>query len=222
MVVDTVIQIGRKNAAPLVPTRHVAKPADTRPRARVVNVPKEEMRHHEAVMEARHAAQSVRNDLQSAANALSAANAENDRLSKRVKDLEAENAKLRKGLENANRERQASSNALDELKKLSARVKDLEAENARMCKELEGKKQECSVLSEALDGLKSATTADGVPPPPPPPAQSEPVAADPALTAVAPADAIPIPSAPIKRKRNRGKKNKVEASVQPVDGVSQQ
>lgn len=116
MVVNAIIEVGRKHAAPLVPTRHVAKPADTRPRARVVNVSKEEMRHHEAVMEARHAAQSVRNDLQSAANALSAANEENDRLSKRVKELESENARIRKELESKKQECSVLSEALDGLK----------------------------------------------------------------------------------------------------------
>lgn len=116
MVVNAIIEVGRKHAAPLVPTRHVAKPADIRPRARVVNVSKEEMRHHEAVMEARHAAQSVRNDLQSAANALSAANAENDRLSKRVKELESENARIRKELESKKQECSVLSEALDGLK----------------------------------------------------------------------------------------------------------
>lgn len=208
MVVNTVIDIGRKRVAPLAPMRQIVQPANMRPRARVVNVSKEEMRHHEAVMEARHAAQSARVDLQSAANALSAANAENDRLSRRVKDLEAENAKLHKGLENANRERQASSNAMDELKKLSARVKDLEAENARICKELEGKKQECSVLSEALDGLKSgATVTDGVPPPPPPPAQSDPAA--------------PV-AAKQQKKKHRNKKSKDETLAPAPEGVVQQ
>ena len=206
MVVNAIVEVGRKRAAPLVHTRQVSQPVSMRPRARVVNVPKEEMRHHEAVMEARHAAQSVRNDLQSAANALSAANAENDRLSRLVKDLEAENAKLRRGLENANRERQAPSNALDELKKLSARVKELGADIARIGKEREGKKRECSVLSEALDGLKSgAAVADGVPPPPPPPAQSEPAA--------------PVSAT---RKKNRNRKKQSEPPTQVSDGAVQQ
>lgn len=116
MVVNAIIEVGRKHSAPLVPTRHVAQPADTRQRARVVNVSKEEMRHHEAVMEARHAAQSARNDLQSAANALAAANAENDRLSRRVKELESENARIRKELDSSIQECLVLSKALDGLK----------------------------------------------------------------------------------------------------------
>lgn len=181
MVVNAIIEVGRKHAAPLVHTRHVAQPADIRPRARVVNVSKEEMRHHEAVMEARHDAQSVRKDLQSAANALSAANEENDRLAKRVKELEAQNARLRKDLEIAENERQVLSNALDSLK-TGAVVP------------------------------KSNTPMEDTP--------MVPVAADPAFTAVAPADAVPIPSAPIKRKRNRGKKNKVEAPAPAMAGLA--
>lgn len=191
MVVNAIIEVGRRRAAPLAPARQVAQPASMRPRARVVNIPKDEMRHHEAIMEARHNAQTVRTYLQSAANALSAANAEIDRLSKRVKELEAQNARLRKDLEIAENERQVLSNALDSLKigaivpKSNPPMEDISAEA-------------------------------------PHPAPVVPVAADSALTAVAPADAVPIPSAPIKRKRNKGKKNKAEASVQPVDGVSQQ
>lgn len=116
MVVNAIVEVGRKRAAPFVSTRQVAQPVGMRPRARVINVSKEEMRHHEAVMEARHAAQSARNDLQLAANALSAANAENDRLSKRVKELESENARIRKELESKKQECSVLSKALDELK----------------------------------------------------------------------------------------------------------
>ena len=115
MVVNAIIEVGRRRAAPLVPTRHVTQPADTRPRARVVDISKEEMRHHEAIMEARHAAQSMRNDLELAANALSAANAENDRLSKRVKELESENARIRKELEDKKQECSVLSKTLDGL-----------------------------------------------------------------------------------------------------------
>lgn len=189
MVVNTVIDIGRKRVVPLAPTRQVVQPSSMRPK--VMNISKEEMRLHEAAMEARHRARIASGDLKSAANALSAANAENDRLARRVKELEAQNARLRKDLEIAENERQVLSNALDSLKigaivpKFNPPTEDISAGELH-------------------------------------PAPVVPVAADPALTAVAPADAVPIPLAPIKRKRNRGKKNKIEASVQPVDGVSQQ
>ena len=116
MVVNAIIEVGRRHAAPLAPTRQVAQPASMRPRARVVNIPKDEMRHYEAIMEARRAAQAMMNDLQSATNALSAANADNDRLSGRVKSLESENARLRRELEGAKQECLALSKALEGLK----------------------------------------------------------------------------------------------------------
>lgn len=187
MVVNTVIDIGRKRVVPLAPTRQVVQPSSMRPK--VMNISKEEMRRHEAIMEARHNAQAVRSDLQSAANALSAANAENDRLARRVKELEAQNARLRKDLEIAENERQVLSNALDSLK-IGA------------------------VVPKSNPPMEDISAGELHPAP------VVPVAVDPALTAVAPADAVPIPSAPIKRKRNRGKKNKIEASAPETAGLA--
>lgn len=136
MVVNAIIEVGRKHAAPLVPTRHVAKKADTRPRARVINISNEEMRHHEAVMEARHAAQSARNDLQSAANALAAANAENDRLSRRVKELESENARIRNELDSSIQECLVLSKALDGLKSGDCEAAHVPAPLSEPCHDL--------------------------------------------------------------------------------------
>lgn len=187
MVVNTVIDIGRKRVVPLAPTRQVVQPSSMRPK--VMNISKEEMRLHEAAMEARHRARVARGDLKLAANALSAANAEIDRLSRRVKELEGQNARLRKDLEIAENERQVLSNALDSLK-IGAIVP------------------------------KSNPPTEDISAGAPQPAPVVPVAADPALTAVAPADAVPIPSAPIKRKRNRGKKNKAEAPAPAMAGLA--
>lgn len=85
MVVNTVMEIGR---------RHPAAVVSARPRPSVVNITSANVRHHEAMIEARRRANAAAEDLKSAMNALSVANAENDRLRKRVSELEAENARL--------------------------------------------------------------------------------------------------------------------------------
>ena len=107
MVVNTIIAIGNKRPAPLVPTR---------PRPSVANISSQQMRQHEALMEARRRANVASSDLNAATTALSAANAEHDRLTKRIKELEAENARLRKDLARSENECEVLSKALDNLK----------------------------------------------------------------------------------------------------------
>lgn len=79
MVVDTVMQIGNK--------RVVATKVATRPRPTFANLSGDAMRHHEQIMDYRHRVNALSADLDSAIQALSAANAEIARLRKEVADL---------------------------------------------------------------------------------------------------------------------------------------
>ena len=143
MVVNSIIEIAHKRVPPIQLSRQAMQRVNVLPRARVVNISKDEMRRQEAIAEARNSAKFVRADLKSAVNVLSAANAENDRLAKRVKELESEVLFTRK---------------------------ELESEIARLSKKLLDKESECNVLSKALDGLKSEAPAPAAPAEPAKPA----------------------------------------------------
>jgi len=76
MVVDTVMQIGNRRVV-------ATKPA-SRPRPTVINISGEAMRHHEQIVEYRRRVSTLSADLESAVQALSAANEEIAALRKEI------------------------------------------------------------------------------------------------------------------------------------------
>ena len=82
MVINPVIEIGRRHVGPAV--------SAGRPKPSIVNISHANARQHEALLEARHRANAATETLKSAADALSVANAEHERLRKRIRELETE------------------------------------------------------------------------------------------------------------------------------------
>ena len=137
MVIDTVVQIGNR--------RVVATKTASRPRPTVANLSGEAMRHHEQIVEYRQRVNTLSADLESATQALAAANAEIARLHSEIIELTTTYDKQMKQLK-------------AQLQSAANKVKSEKSEKSGKKK---GKKS--SSDDEATEAAEAAETAEGLP-----------------------------------------------------------
>lgn len=132
MVIDTVVQIGNR--------RVVATNTASRPRPTVANLSGEAMRHHEQIVEYRQRVNALSADLESATQALAAANAEIARLHSEITELATTYDK--------------------QMKQLKAQLQNAECK-ARS--EKSGKKKGRKSTSSSAESVATAETAEATP-----------------------------------------------------------
>ena len=138
MVIDTVVQIGNR--------RVVATKTASRPRPTVANLSGEAMRHHEQIVEYRQRVNALSADLESATQALAAANAEIARLHSEITELATTYDK--------------------QMKQLKAQLQSAENKAKSEKSEKSGKKKgkKSSSDSEVAESAATAETAEAISP----------------------------------------------------------